>query len=51
MTECEVKKKLNQWNLTIKKYGPKMVRGKLATVRILRKLYINVRREVKDTTV
>jgi hypothetical protein len=28
-----------------------MVRDKLATVRILRKLHINVRREVKDTTV
>ena len=35
----------------VKKYGLKMVRGKLATVRILRKLHINVRREVKDTTV
>lgn len=35
----------------IKKYGLKMLRGKLAIVRILRKIHINVRREVKDTTV
>jgi len=35
----------------VKQYGLKMVRGKLATVRILRKLNINVRRKVKDTTV
>jgi hypothetical protein len=45
------KKKNNQWNLMIKKYGLKMLRGKLAIVRILRKIHINVRREVKDTTV
>ena len=44
-------KKLNQWKLKIKKYGLKMISSKLATVRILRKLHINVRREVKDTTV
>jgi len=35
----------------IKKHGLKMVRGKMATVRILRKLNIKVRRRVKDTTV
>jgi hypothetical protein len=35
----------------LKKYGLKTVRGKLATVRILRELHINVRKEVKDTTV
>lgn len=44
-------KKLNQWNLMIKKYGLKMVTGKLATVRILRKVHIKFRREVTDTTV
>jgi len=46
-----VKKILNQWNLMLKKYRLKMVRDKLATVRILRTLHINVRREVKDTRV
>jgi len=35
----------------VKKHGLKTVRVKLATVRILRKLNINVRRRVKDTTV
>ena len=38
--------KLNQWNIVMK-----MVMDKLATVRILRNLHINVRREVKRTIV